>query len=123
MPIRYRHDHARCAGAHEHAHSEQAETGIAGARPFAFTNSPRHFERDRPFAIEHLALDLALDFAKKSIRGAASLTLRRIDPDARKVELDAIAFTVDAVTVDGKDVKYTYDGRRMTVEVPPALGK
>lgn len=125
MPIRYRHDHARCAGAHEHSHQEheQAEHGVAGARPFAFTNSPRHFERDRPFAIEHLALDLALDFAKKSIRGAASLTLRRIDPEARRIDLDATAFTIDAVTIDGKDARYTYDGRRMSVEVPATLAK
>ncbi|MBS2014686.1 MAG: HEAT repeat domain-containing protein [Deltaproteobacteria bacterium] len=118
MSILYRHDHGRCGGAHEHhAHAEHG----AAARPFAFANSPRHFERDRPFAIEHLALDLALDFVKKSIRGAASLRIRRVDPDARRIELDAIAFTVDAVTIDGKDARYTYDGRRMSVDVPSAL--
>jgi aminopeptidase N len=122
MPVDFRHDHARCAGAHvhEHAHESTHERGAAG-RPFAFASSPRHFERDRPFAIEHIALDLVLDFPKKSIRGSAALTLRRIDPDATNVELDAVAFTIESVRVDGKDVKYTYDGRRLVVDVPVGL--
>ncbi len=114
MSVDFRHDHARCAGAHEHAHNH--EHGGA-ARPFAFASSPRHFERDRPFAIEHIALDLALDFEKKGIRGAASLVLRRVDPDASNVELDAVAFTIDSVRVEGKDVTYIYDGRRLVVDI------
>jgi aminopeptidase N len=119
MAIRFRHDHARCGGAHEHGHEhEQHEHHHAGGRPFAFASSPRHFERDRPFAIEHLALDLTLDFPKRSVHGSASLTLRRIDPDADEIELDAIAFTMGAVKVDGADAKFTYDGRRLTVVVP-----
>ena len=125
MSVDFRHDHARCAGAHEHsrdhshehAHGEQRAAG----RPFAFPSSPRHFERDRPFTIEHLALDLTLDFEKKSLRGSASLVLRRVDPDATVLELDAVAFTIDAVSIEGKDVKYTYDGRKLVVDVPPAF--
>ena len=98
MTVRFRHDHACCGRAHgfEHEHIHEGSMGGAG-RPFAFASSPRHFERDRPFAIEHLALQLALDFPKRSIRGSASLTLRRVDPDATSVELDGVAFTIDAV--------------------------
>jgi len=123
MSVRFRHDHARCAGAHGHEHqSEHAHGhGGGGARPFAFASSPRNFERDRPFAIEHIAIDLALDFAKKSVRGSASLTLRRSDPDARRVELDAVGFAIESITIDGRDAKYTYDGRRLTVDVPAEL--
>ncbi len=121
MSVDFRHDHARCAGAHEHgSQAEQHEHGAAG-RPFAFVGSPRHYERDRPFAIEHIALDLTLDFAKKSLGGSASLVLRRIDPDAPAIELDAVAFTITSVAIDGKPAKHTYDGRRMVVEVPPGF--
>lgn len=122
MPVRFRHDHACCGRAHG-SESELAFEGAAGAagRPFAFASSPRHFERDRPFAIEHIALDLALDFPKKSIRGSASLTLRRVDPEATSIELDAVAFTIEAVKVEAKDVKYMYDGRLLVVEVPSDL--
>lgn len=122
MPVRFRHDHACCGRAHGFEH-EQSYEGAAGAagRPFAFASSPRHFERDRPFTIEHIALDLALDFPKKSIRGAASLALRRVDPDATSVELDAVAFTVESVAIEQKDAKYTYDGRLLVVEVPAGM--
>ena len=123
MAVSFRHDHACCGRAQGSAHDHVYEGTTAGSagRPFAFASSPRHFERDRPFAIEHLALDLALDFPKKSLRGSASLTLRRIDPDAVAVELDAVAFTIEAITVDGKPAKYTYDGRLLVAEVPKAM--
>ena len=120
MSVIFRHDHARCGHGH-HVHGGEHEHAAAAARPFAFGSSPRHFERDRPFAIEHIALDLALDFAKKSVAGKAELRLRRVDPDASSIELDAVAFAVRGVTVDGKDAKYTYDGRRLTVDVPSSL--
>ena len=122
MPVDFRHDHACCAGAHNHEHErEHSHEQGAAARPFAFASSPRHFERDRPFAIEHIALELTFDFVKRGVRGSAALVLRRIDPDATVVELDAIAFTIAGVTIDGKGAKYTYDGRRLTVDVPIAL--
>ncbi len=119
--------HARCAGfgheGHSHAHSHE-HGGAAAARPFAFASSPRHFERPRPFAVEHIALDLALDFESKSIHGSASLRIRRIDPEATAIELDAVGFAITAVTVAattapgaGKEAKYTYDGARLTVQV------
>lgn len=89
-----------------------------GGRPFAFTTSPRHFERPRPFAIQHIGLDLALDFAKKSVSGSATLRLRRVDPEATRIDLDAIGFTIQSITVDGKPATYVYDGRVLGVDIP-----
>lgn len=116
--------HARCAGlagasneVHEHGH----ERAAFGGRPFAFASSPRHFERPRPFAIEHIALDLTLDFDTKSVRGSASLRLRRVDPEALSVELDAVGFAITAVAIGGKQAKYTYDGTRLVVPIPTSV--
>jgi aminopeptidase N len=109
--------HARCAGLasgrEEHEHVTH-ESGASG-RPFAFVSSPRHFERPRPFAIEHIGLDLKLDFTSKSIEGSATLRLRRIDPDADAVDLDALGFTISQVTVGPKAARYTYDGTKLTI--------
>jgi aminopeptidase N len=117
MSVILRHDHARCGAGH-HVHEHEHEHGAGGAaRPFAFASSPRHFERDRPFAIEHIALDLQLDFTNKSLQGSAALTLKRVDPDAYVVELDAVGFAIDRVMVDDKAATYTYDGRRLSVEL------
>ena len=124
MPTEHRL-HARCGcglAAHSSdSHERHAEA--AGARPFAFVGTLRHFERDRPFAVEHLALDLALDLDKKSVSGSASLTLRRIDPVATEVPLDAVGFDLRGVTLDGRKAPYAYDGRTLTVTVPASTDK
>ena len=116
----FRHDHAGCGRAHAH-HGSEAQS--YAARPFAFGTSPRNFERDRPFAIEHLALDLELDFAKRSVVGSAALTIRRVDPDAHRIDLDGVGFTVASVQLDGKSVEYTYDGRVLGAELPKGLSR
>jgi aminopeptidase N len=108
MPIEHRL-HARCAGF------------AAAARPFGFPTSQRHFERARPFAIEHLALDLSLDFDSRSVAGSASLRFRRVDPDAKVLELDAIGFSLDSVTLDGAKARFVYDGGRLTVDIPSTV--
>jgi len=105
--------HARCAGFHE-GHARGA------ARPFAFASSPRHFERARPFGIDHIALDLTLDFEKRSVAGTAALRIRRIDPEAQAIELDAVGFSVRAVTFEGKDARFLYDGAKLVVKLPGA---
>src|SRR5690606_35169616 len=118
--------HARCGGGHhdhghhDHGHRER-EQERGGGRPFAFATSPRHFERDRPFAVDDLALDLVLAFDTRSIEGTATLTLRRIDPEATSIALDAVAFTIKEVTVDGRRASHAYDGRVLTVPIPPRL--
>lgn len=124
MPVRFRHDHAFCGGVHvglhEHEH-EHAGHAALGGRPFAFSGSPRHFERDRPFTIEHLALALTLDFETRSVKGSASLRIRRVDPDARSIVLDAVSFRLTRVAVDGRAAPYTYDGKLLAVDVPANL--
>jgi aminopeptidase N len=108
MPVEYRL-HARCGCASTGA-AEQA-----ASRPFAFSSSTRHFERDLPFAIDHLAVDVTLDVAKKSIRARALIDVRRVDPAATAVDLDAVGFDVSEVMVDGRAVAFRYDGRTLSV--------
>ena len=115
----FRHDHARCGGGHGvYAHQSGEASQALGGKPFAFGGSPRNFERDRPFAISHLALDLTLDFPHRSVEGTATLDLVRVDPDADTVSLDAIAFTLHHVKIDGRSAKHTYDGRILSLDVP-----
>jgi aminopeptidase N len=116
MPLAQRH-HARCGC----TAALVSEEGFGGARPFAFATSPHQFERDRPFLVDHLALDLTLDVPKKSIRATASLSIRRIDVEAESIALDAIGFSISSAKVDGAEVTYTYDGRVLTLPVPKEL--
>ena len=95
--------------------------GEKGARPFALSGTARHFERDRPFAVDHLKLELALDFARKQVSGTATLSLRRVDPAATEIPLDAIGFELGNVAVDGVSQPYVYDGKVLRVAIPESL--
>jgi aminopeptidase N len=117
MPLEHRL-HARC-GCASIGSAERA----SAARPFALPSSTRHFEPDRPFAIAHLALDVALDVRARSIRATAVLDVRRVDPSADQLELDAIAFEVHEVTLDGAPAIWQYDGRTLRVSVSGALSQ
>jgi aminopeptidase N len=116
MPFEHRL-HSRCGclsiGSAEHAAS--------AGRPFALATSTRHFERDRPFAIVHLALDVTLEIAAKRIHAAAALDVRRVDASADELSLDAIGFDIDDVRVDGQSVSWRYDGR--TLNLPIEAGR
>jgi aminopeptidase N len=111
--------HARCGcaslGSFEHT--------AASARPFALPSTSRHFERDRPFAIEHLALDVTLDVQGKGIRAKAALDVVRVDPAADELALDAVAFDVRDVLVDSKPVVWRYDGKAIRVAIEPGRQK
>src|SRR5580658_3810050 len=113
MPLEQR-QHARCGCAGALVREEASGVG----RPFAFATSPHQFERDRPFLVDHLALDLSLDVPKKSVRASATLSLRRVDAEAESITLDAIGFSVSSVEVDGEAVAYSYDGRALTLPIP-----
>jgi len=114
MPIEHRlHERCGCGSA---GFVEQSASAV---RPFALPSSTRQYERDRPFAIDHLALDVTLEVAAKRIRATAMLDVRRVDPSADELSLDAVSFEVESLTLDGKPGEWRYDGRTLTVAVPP----
>ena len=87
--------------------------------PFALAGTERKYERSRPFALPHLFLDLALDFATKSVSGTATLSFERVAPDATELKLDAVGFSIESVRVDaGKGfvaASFSYDGDTLCV--------
>src|SRR5580693_9371061 len=114
MPLEHRL-HARCGCASAGSSGRSSSSG----RPFVLPTSTRHYERDRPFVVEHLALDVTLEVAAKRIHAVAALDVRRIDPAAEELALDAIGFEVESLTLGGKPVKWRYDGRTLLVSILP----
>ncbi|HSQ65340.1 MAG TPA: M1 family aminopeptidase [Polyangiaceae bacterium] len=110
MPNQRLHDRCGCGATHS---GEQA----AFARPFAFAGTPRNFERDRPFLVEHIAAQIELDPPKKAIGASATIKVRRVDAEAEEIDLDAVGFTLSSIKVDGKTVDHRYDGRALTVPI------
>jgi aminopeptidase N len=115
--------HARCGCGLAASSEEEAHLGGASGRPFALSTSTRHFERDRPFAIEHLALDVTLDFENKRVDGKATLRFRRVDPDSTEMVLDAIGFEVERVALHGKEIACQNDGKTLRIAIPAGLAE
>ncbi len=106
-------------------HALGAGSGCAcsSAGPLDLTGGPRKYERDRPFKVEHLALDIELDFDSKQVRGSARLDCARVDSQATTLILDAVDFEISSASIisSGKSTKasYRYDGEQIEL----AIGK
>ena len=120
MTLEHR-QHARCAC------GSTLSTFGAAARPFTLAGTKRVYERARPFAIRHIALDLTLECETKSFRGTATLDITRVDPAASEITLDAVGFDVSSVEVAGNKKKkdgafspaaHVYDGEALHVTIP-----
>jgi aminopeptidase N len=99
----------------------------AARGPFSLAGTERKYERSRPYRIEHLFIDLSLDFEAKSVRGRAVLDFQRSAPEACSLQVDAIGFQLDSVRVDDgsglKPAKYSYDGETISLEDLPERGQ
>jgi aminopeptidase N len=140
MTLEHR-NHARCACASALSSAE----ALASARPFALAGVKRVYERPRPFVIQHVSLDLALDLKAKAVSGTARLEVLRVDATATEICLDAVGFEIAAVEVlvsggtatrgakaKGKQAKpagardfeaarYQYDGESLRVALSPKI--
>lgn len=98
-----------------------------GRAPFSLAGTERKYERSRPYRIEHLFVDLTLDFEHKSVRGRALLDFVRVAPEASTLELDATAFDLESVRVDDgsglKPASFSYDGEVIKLEGLPEQGQ
>jgi aminopeptidase N len=119
MALEHRH-HSRCGcGSALSAY----EARLAPPRPFALAGVRRVYERARPFAIRHIALDWELLLEDKAIAGVATLSLARVDASAREVVLDAVGFELYAVDLRADDdakfaaAEYVYDGHELRVTI------
>jgi aminopeptidase N len=100
----------------------------AAARgPFSLAGTERQYERSRPYRIDHLFVDLALDFESRSVRGRAVLDFQRVAPRADGLQVDAIGFELESVRVDGgsgfEPASFSYDGETIQVQGLPERGQ
>lgn len=95
----------------------------ASPRAFSLPSTTRKFERDRPFNLTHLSLDIALDINKKSLSATAIVHTTKVDHLASVLKLDAVGFEIKSVQIsnDGDEfgtTRYRYDGEVIHIDVP-----
>lgn len=64
----------------------------------------RKYARDRRADILHVKLDVTPDFAKRTVKGTATLRFKPIALPLEKLELDAVGLNVHAITATGTQV-------------------
>ncbi len=70
--------------------------------PGPLTDKPgRKYARDRFVDILHLKLDVTPDFAKRTVRGTATLSFKPIAKPLARLELDAVGLTIEGITANG----------------------
>ena len=70
--------------------------------PGPLTDKPgRKYARDRFVDIRHLKLDVTPDFARRTVRGTATLSFTPIAKPLTRLELDAVALTIEGITANG----------------------
>lgn len=97
---------------------------------FAPAGTERKYERSRPFAVTHLALDLDLDLDREEVSGIAKLDFGRRSRSGTSLTLDAIGFAIEEVFVNAEGWApstrqegegYTYDGETISIPIDATM--
>jgi aminopeptidase N len=88
--------------------SEQAVLPSPRSRAFEFPGDQLKFAPDRPADVEHVKLDIGLDFDQETISGTAYTTFRALFEEVRTVSLDAEELNIERVALEnGPELAFT----------------
>jgi aminopeptidase N len=87
------------------------------ALPFALPGARAVYAPDRVVDVEHLRIEVDLDFAKKSVAGTCTQSLTVLNDGPARLALDAVEMTLEAVELDGKSLPFGYDGKLLTIDL------
>jgi leukotriene-A4 hydrolase len=81
--------------------AETSTTAGSAAAPAAAVtvDDPHSYARPDEVRVEHIALDLTVDFAKKQLDGTATLQIKKQQPNAAKLILDTNGLDIRKVTL------------------------
>ncbi len=74
-------------------------------------------ERTKINDLVHTKLKVSFDFTKRQMPGEAWITLKPHFYPTNELTLDAKAMQINSVKRNGKDLKYTYDGKQLKIKL------
>jgi len=96
----------------------------AHGRPFAFAGTPRQFAPDTPVVFRDLTLAVAVDLRGRAIAGTATYTLEAASERVPELVLDAREMDILRVfDGSGLPLRFSHDGRRLTIRFGASLGR
>jgi len=85
---------------------------------FAYPGSTPHYAPDRTFDTQHILLELAIDFPRKTLKGKVTTTLRAIADGCSSMVFDAIGYRDVRVTSGARKLKFENTSRQIKVYWP-----
>lgn len=74
-------------------------------------------EREKVNTLVHTKLKVSFDYKKSQMSGEAWITLKPHFYPVQTVTLDAKAMLIHKISRNGKDLKYDYDGKQLTIKL------
>jgi len=101
--------------------------GSSGSQPapraqaFELPGDKVHYAPDRPADIQHVKLEIALDFEQEAVSGTAYTTFVTLYEEIKTIAFDAFELDIDKVTLnDGKELAYSASGNQLIVTLDRA---
>ena len=98
-----------------------AEARGSERRPFGFAGTEPKYPPDRVADIRHIRLDLRVDPRKRTLAGTATHRLAPIAHPLRRLPLNLVELTVDAVTMGGKKLDFEHQEGILDIHFKPAI--
>jgi len=109
---------------HRHALYFQEQAGQARAkfRPFPLPGDKPHYAPNREYALEHIFLDISLDFQAKTVTGIVHTTLRPVNDGLTSITFDSDDTVVERITIEGEDkpLEFSHAGERLKINLATA---
>jgi aminopeptidase N len=90
-------------------------------RSFALPGSSPHYGPDKVVAVEHIDLDLTIDFDKEKLDGICTTAVRALDEDVERLALDAVDLDIGAVERDGRPLRFARRNGKLEVAFSPPI--
>ena len=101
----------------EHCCRRILSADSGGPLPFALTGSRPVYPPDRVCDVEHIVIDVTLDFGEKQVRGVCTQRLRVLNQGPTRLVLNAVELAIEKVELDHRDWPFSYDGSRLHLDL------
>ncbi len=78
--------------------------------PFGDPRATHHWPRTRNFDVQHVKLEVGVDWEKKEVAGTATLTLAAINDGLQQVTLDAAEIKIESVLAGERPLEFAPEG-------------
>ncbi len=93
----------------------------AGHRAFALPGSSLRYGPDKVVDVLHIDLHLTPDLENASLEGVCTTTVRALDEDVTRLELDAVDLQIASVERDGKPLRFSHRDKKLAITFDPAI--